>query len=374
MPRPSPAGAPFDAAQLETLVEAYRAGRLGAEANRLAGAPRIPTVPPRDLAALDADRRAELAARGQAALAGGRVGVLVMAGGMATRFGGSAKAVVPIDDAHPRATFLSIKLADARRRAERVTAVVMRSFATRGAVDAHLGDIDWAGVEPGRRLLLDQSVMPRLLPDGTPMFEHDAYAGLDDTLLFAPPGHGDLVGRLQGDELLGRLRSLGVEHLLVSNVDNLGATLDPTILGAHLEGGARLTAEVVPRPPGEPGASICELADGRVVIVEDLRLPPGVDPMAFPHFNVNTLWLDLAALEMPLSLRWFAVRKTVVLPDGARIDVLQLEQLVGQLSELVPTAYVEVDPGRFLPVKTRDDLARARPRLVALARAAGVID
>jgi UTP--glucose-1-phosphate uridylyltransferase len=31
------------------------------------------------------------------------------------------------------------------------------------------------------------------------------------------------------------LPARGVEHVLVSNVDNLGATLDPLVLGAHLE-------------------------------------------------------------------------------------------------------------------------------------------
>ena len=42
-----------------------------------------------------------------------------------------------------------------------------------------------------------------------------------------------------------KLREAGVSLIYMSNVDNLGATLDPAILGAHLARGAAITAEVV---------------------------------------------------------------------------------------------------------------------------------
>ena len=48
--------------------------------------------------AADADKRSHWAALGNAALKNGEVGVIVLAGGMATRFGGGVKACVPVVD------------------------------------------------------------------------------------------------------------------------------------------------------------------------------------------------------------------------------------------------------------------------------------
>jgi UTP--glucose-1-phosphate uridylyltransferase len=55
--------------------------------------------------------------------------------------------------------------------------------------------------------------------------------------------------------------------------------------------------------------------------------------------------------------------------------VFQFEQLIGQVTELVPAAYIEIDRDRrFLPIKTREDLVGNRTRLEQFARAAGVVD
>ncbi len=75
---------------------------------------------------------------------------------------------------------------------------------------------------------------------------------LPDTTVYAAPGHGDTLRRVRDSGVVAELRARGVEHVLVSNVDNLGASLDPTVLGAHLEAvdaGAELSVEVVAARP-----------------------------------------------------------------------------------------------------------------------------
>src|SRR4029077_7563958 len=120
----------------DTLRARMLAGELSADANRIRG--RIDPPRPGDvrvLAAPGTTERRELAERGQAALTAGQVGCVVLAGGMATRFGGVVKAAV---DVLPGRSFLSLKLADIRRVAREagtsVPVYVMSSFATHDAL------------------------------------------------------------------------------------------------------------------------------------------------------------------------------------------------------------------------------------------------
>jgi UTP--glucose-1-phosphate uridylyltransferase len=303
---------------------------------------------------------------------------------MATRFGGGAKGVVPVVEGAPRTSFIAIKLAEAREQARAlatsIPVVLMHSFATLAASEAHLRDIDWAGLPAGDREQFAQSIMPRVLPDGTPLAELPGADALDDIEVYAAPGHGDTLGRVRRSGVLARLRARGIEHLLVSNVDNVGASVDPVVLGAHLEAvdrGASVSVEVVRRVEGDAGGCVAQLPSGPA-IVEGFRLPAGVDLAAYPHFNTNTLWLACAAIDREMDLTWFAVRKSIAW-DGpeavdGKLEVVQFEQLIGQVTERVPSAFLDVERDeRFLPVKTREELGQQRPRLEAFARRVGLV-
>ncbi len=104
----------FDA-EAFALLQREVAGGGSWRKSRLAAAVLPPTsadlvtLPPRDSAEGD-----ELARLGMAALARGEVGVVVLAGGMATRFGGVVKAVVEVT---PGSSFLRVKLGDIQRMA-----------------------------------------------------------------------------------------------------------------------------------------------------------------------------------------------------------------------------------------------------------------
>jgi UTP--glucose-1-phosphate uridylyltransferase len=380
--RASVASYAFDRETFDRLRRAVVTGSLDPASNRLPAPPTPLRTPPIDVrrhrAAAGPASPADL---GSAALRKGAVAVLVLNGGMATRFGGGAKGVVPVSEEHPRASFLAIKLAEVRKRATElgtsIPVVLMHSFATEAASRAHVDAIDWAGLAQHDRMWFSQSIMPRVLPDGTPLFELPGADDLDDATLFAAPGHGDTLKRLRDSGTLAKLRERGVEHVLVSNVDNVGATLDPLVLGAHLEAverGAAVSVEVVRREDGDAGGCIAEIAGGNAAIIEGFRLPEGIDLADFPHFNTNTLWLHLAAMDRSFDLTWFAVRKTIAWPgQAAPRPVVQFEQLIGQVTEVVPTAFLDVERSeRFLPIKTREDLAVAAPALVEFAKDVGL--
>jgi UTP--glucose-1-phosphate uridylyltransferase len=163
----------------------------------------------------------------------------------------------------------------------------------------------------------------------------------------------------------------GGRFLFVSNVDNLGATLDPAVIGAHVESGARITVEVVRKEKGDKGGAPARV-DGVPQIVESFRFPPAFDQDAIPVFNTNTLVFEATALDRDFALTYFVVRKQV---EGR--EAIQFERLVGELTAFLPTSFLEVErggaDGRFQPVKDPEELDRRRADITALLGARGVI-
>lgn len=308
--------------------------------------------------------RARLATIGERAISLGKVGAVVLAGGMATRFGGVVKAAVP---AVLGRTFLDLKVADlarlAARTAGRVPCYLMTSFATDDAVRALAASM---ATERVPIETFAQGISLRVTGDGAPFIEADGSASP------YAPGHGDLTFALRESGVMRRFREAGGEILAMSNVDNLGATLDPAIVGLHLERGAKITAEVVRKEAGDKGGAPARV-DGSPQIVEAFRFPRGFDQDSIPVFNTNTFVLDAAAIDRDFELTWFVVEKTV---EGKK--VIQFERLVGELTAFLPTTFVEVerhgDDGRFQPAKDPQELAQRAPEIEALLRARGVID
>ena len=376
---PPRAHAAFDADLFANLRQRLAHGELGPEQSRLHVRPaHVEPGAATRITALGSEERVRLGVRGRQAIAAGEVAALVLNGGMATRFGGVVKGVVPVLAGHERLSFLAVKLAGlnhaARDGGGRVPVVVMHSFATAAPSREHLAAIAWGGVPATDRRDFEQSLLPRVLPDGTPLPALPDASRLADTTLYSAPGHGDALLRLRESGTLDWLAQQGVRHLMIANVDNLGATLDPIILGAHLEAvesGCALSVEAVERRRGDTGGCV-GLVEGRVQIVEGFRLPAGVDVADYPLFNTNTLWATLAALRQSQPLTWFAVHKMIDWVGGASMDVVQFETLIGQLSEFVPTCCLLVDRERFLPIKTREDLAHAAHPIAAIVRNAGL--
>lgn len=314
------------------------------------------------LPAWDSDQGRALAAVGREALAKGEVGVVILAGGMATRFGGVVKAVVEVVPGH---SFLQLKLADVARAAaeagSRVPAYLMASHATSEVLAAAVAQ----AAHPRVPLeIIDQTVTLRMTPVGEVFRDAAGQASPCAT------GHGDLLETLRRSGALGRFRRQGGRMLLVSNVDNLAATVDARVLGAHRRGGKAVTVDIVAKEPGDRGG-VPARVDGHLQIVEEFRMPLGFDGARVPFFNTNTFVLDAEAIDRDFELDWFLVRRKV---DGH--DVIQPERLLGQVTALLPTQFLVVPrhgrDGRFLPVKDREELQQRMPEIRELLRALGI--
>ncbi len=356
------AAAHFDRSRLEALAQ--RIGKPGADANRVAGVVEPPR--PEDVVPAPAAGTAEGAAaieRGRAAIARGEVAFVVLAGGMATRMGGVVKGLVEV---LPDLTFLGYRVREIdllhQRYGARVPLWIMTSHATSSAIEAAIAPLR----EARPIATFQQDVSLRLTPNG------DLFKGEGGQPSVYATGHGDLPDALARSGLLDEFLAQGGKTLWIANIDNLGATIDPSILGWHLGHGAPLSVEVVDKVGADKGGIPCRL-DGRPVILEEFRLPKGFDAAKVRTFNTNTFLVDARALrDLRMDWTWFEVRKNV---DGK--DVVQFERLLGELTSALDTRFVKVPrdglASRFLPVKDNDELDARRADIANVARDRGVI-
>ena len=353
-------------ATIETLFQRlaarYQQGELSTATNVLAGPVEPPAageyaqLPPAGTVAHEG-----LVAQGRAALEAGQIGVVILAGGMATRFNyDKPKGLFPIFEGK---SFLQLKIEAVKALGKPVPIYLMTSFATDGPIREHLEANGYFGLDPSMVRRFQQYMMPRLAPDGG-FFMHDGERSL------AAPGHGDFPYAFKESGLLAAFLAGGGKYLCFSNVDNLGATVDLAIVGGHIATGKEMTVEVAPKNPGDQGGAPARVG-GRLQLVEGFAFPPG-----FPHdqvdvFNTANYVFTAEALARDFELPWYVVEKKV---DGQK--VIQFEHLAGDLSTQLSASFLRVDrEERFLPVKNVEDvpgvqaiLARRWPaKLAAMA-------
>ena len=333
----------FDAAAFDQLRQRLARGEFEKDANRLDEPIALPQAG--DLMPWPDDGEHPHLAAAIERIDAGQVAVAILNGGMATRFGGRVKGVV---QAFGDASFLQLKLRQAHQAAPRAHIFLMNSFATAAATVAHLEQHQYFGVPKNQVHLIEQRICVRLRPDG------ELYIGDNGQPSFYAPGHGDLLAALAAAPMFARLKQQGHLHVMVSNVDNLGATVDPKVIAAHLAGGKSITCEVAQRRAGDAGGAPVRRS-GHLEVLEEFRFPKTFDVQRCPVFNTNTFVLDGAVIHERHPLSWFRADKVV---DGQ--PVVQFERLLGEVTSFVDATFLLVprDGGlsRFLPVKAPQDL------------------
>jgi len=352
----------FDQARLVSL--AGRLANVNDDENRMRG----DLAPPAEgdvvpLPERDGAKGHELEARGVSLLAGGGAALVVLAGGMATRMGGVVKALV---ETVPGKTFLALRLAERRSLEERVGHEIPLWLMTSSATDAMIREALGAELDGSRTATFLQSESLRLTKDG------HLFRDATGNPSAHAPGHGDLVDALRASGLLDRFLDKGGKTVSVANLDNLGGTLDPLVLGFHLSHGLPVTCEVVDKLPTDRGG-IPVRHGGRTLVLEEFRIPKSFDPSIVRVFATNTFHFDarvLAQAELPWT--YFVVQKKV----GGQ-TAIQFERLINEVTSHLDTRYLKVPrtgkESRFLPVKDNDELRARRDEIEVVARARGML-
>ncbi len=209
-------------------------------------------------------------------------------------------------------------------------------------------------------MTFNQSRFPRVLKESlTPM----PSSPNDDISKWYPPGHGDLFESLANSGVLDQLIADGKEYLFVSNVDNLGATVDLSLLQHMQQSGAEFLMEVTDKTKADiKGGTLIDY-EGTVRLLEIAQVPSEhVDDFKsvrkFKIFNTNNLWVSLKAIKRLVeeqSLNMEIIVNTKSLDNGEKI--IQLETAVGAAIKYFKGAHgVNVPRNRFLPVKSTSDL------------------
>lgn len=302
----------------------------------------------------------KLVEQGRKAIARGEFGVVVLNGGMATRFGGVVKGMV--DVLGRGRSFLALVAEDVLRAQRecggKIQVFLMNSFATDTASKTHLREHRYFGLEAAQVHHFTQFLSLRMTGEGAVF--------LDERGEPSPygPGHGDFAEAFRKSGCLRAFLDGGGRWLLVRNVDNVGARVDSAILGFHVQTGRELTVEVAERWPEDVGGAPFVI-DGRLQLVEQIRYPPGFDPRVISVFNTNTLTFSAKALDRDFELGWYVVEK-----QAGASKAVQIERLIGEMTRWLDSNYLQIERtgqgNRFLPVKAPEDLETGREHIAAM--------
>jgi len=251
--------------------------------------------------------------------------------------------------------------------------VHMTSFSTDADVRAAMGS--YKGLSPaGLPVSFLQHRHPKIYLDTMMPAEEQ-----DEELNWNPPGHGDIYAALIASGLAEKLLKMGKRYAFVANADNLGATVEPAILGYFATSGAPFLMETAERTAADAkgGHLARRKSSGRLVLRESSQaptLPSGdiipefQDVTRYRHFNTNNIWLDLQAMlevarrhdgAIPLPL--ISNKKNVNPRDRSSRKVIQIETAMGAAIEVFEGAWaLQVPRRRFAPVKTNNDLLVVR--------------
>ncbi len=338
------------------LYERYRDGESGKLRWEEIERPRPEEIVRYDALAVDP----ELRARGERAL--DALVVIRLNGGLGTTMDlDSTKSLIPVREGR---SFLDLMVRQVLAlRAEHgvlVPWLAMNSFRTEAETERALAAYPELAVR-GLPLGFQQNQVPRIeRATGRPLTLPDEEA------CWAPPGHGDIYRALPGTGLLERLRALGIRWAFVANVDNLGATVDPVILGYLEASGASFAMEVTDKSLADVKGGTLVRYRGRLNLlegaqVEPAHLPDFHDLRTFSVFNTNNLWWRLDALERLLAEGGLEMPMIVNPKRVAGVEVVQLEQAMGAAVGCFAGAIgIHVPRRRIAPVKATCDLLALR--------------
>ncbi len=300
--------------------------------------------------------------------------MVTLAAGLGSRWttgAGVVKAVNPfveIDGQHR--SFLELHLAKTRAAQEaykvKLPHVVTTSYLTHSAIEHHLRVTNNFGHDGPVYLSPGRSIGQRLIPmtrDLSFLWEEASHETLDDNKQkvrdasrrailewaksqgegtdyidnlpiqrFNPPGHFYEVPNMLRNGLLKQLLDEypGLKWLLVHNVDTLGASIDPGILGLVSEANACLSYEVIPRRIDDRGGGLAKVS-GRIRLLEGLAQPREDTEFKLRYYNTLTTWVQIDAL-----LAAFGLDRRALADDPAQID-----KAVRAMAARVPT-YVTI--------------------------------
>jgi len=188
-----------------------------------------------------------------------------------------------------------------------------------------------------------------------------------DLEVWYPPGHGDFYESFYNSGLLDELIEQGCEYCFISNIDNLGATVDINILNSLIDdqGGPPpdFLMEVTDKTRADVKGGTLIYYEGKLRLLEIAQVPnEHVDDFksvkTFKIFNTNNLWARLKAIKNIIeagNMHMEIIVNHKTLDNG--MNIIQLETASGAaIKNFDKPLGLNVPRSRFLPVKKTSDL------------------
>lgn len=368
----------FDRELHEQIRGDVRMGRIGLMQNRLPANSTISDVYEDDVFDATQPLSAHFSALGEEAIRAGEVAVMTLAGGAGSRWtqgAGVVKALHPFAKfAGRHRTFIDVHIAKSRQIARIYHFPPIHIFSTsfltnaplNRAYDANqLHDKPW-GYEGEIILSQGKSVGLRMIPTARDLRflweemphqvldeqaqkmrdsvhaaliswaqHHGEAADYTDNLphqCMHPIGHWfEFANMLRNGVLADVLqRHPQLKYVLMHNVDTLGATLDPALLGYHIHRGDAVTFEVTSRRLDDRGGGLARV-DDQLRLVEGLALPRAETEFSLSYYNTLTNWITLDDI-----LDVFGLTRTDVISQSEKV-----QQAVRTMANRMPT-YVTI--------------------------------
>lgn len=266
----------LDAAGRERLTSNLQAidwGQISAMRQTLAAAGQTPDkdAAPAPVAPVTDIERRDATTEGAAALAAGKIAVLLVAGGQGSRLGFEGpKGAFPIGPVSGASLFeihARKILALERRHRTKIPFLIMTSPANDGATRMFFKRHAFFELDPLGVHFFTQGMLPAMLADGRLALE------APDRLFMAPDGHGGVLEALKSAGLPEELSALGIETVFYFQVDNpLVEIADPFFIGFHRRHKAQISVKVCAKRSPEEGLGVVALRNGRKFVIEYTEL------------------------------------------------------------------------------------------------------
>ncbi|MBN2881515.1 UTP--glucose-1-phosphate uridylyltransferase [Candidatus Woesearchaeota archaeon] len=307
---------------------------------------------PNDVVVLDSvssDLKKKYFADGESLLKNSGFAYFTMAGGISTSMGGCSKALV---DAKAGKTFLEIKLDHIRYIQKKYSCSVPFILMVNEETDVSV--MNFLNSE---NRLRDIDLIKLVQPVTVRFVEKDGVLSVaklsDGTVSYAPGGHYDSFLLLC--EIKDKLKQRGIKTIFINNIDNLGATIEPELIGCHLSLDSLFTPEVTRREKGDKGGPFVRY-DGAIRLLEGPLVPDDykveVDDFSLhKYFNTNLIYLQTDILdffeEVDSQVPIFINKKEI-----GGIKMFGFEAAVGLVCGTKKSGLISVDrQKRFLPIK-----------------------
>ena len=336
----------FNPGQHHLIKKDLQTGRIGLAKNRLAISTTIVDAHQADLAEqLRVNENSEYTETGLRALQNGELAIVTLAGGVGSRWtkgAGVVKSLNPFAKfAEKHRNFVEIHLAKTKKTNKDCQAslqhVFTTSYLTHDAISTFISsnnspdksfrtsisqgqviglrlipterDLRFMWEEMPQQMLdeqaqkVQQSLRAALINWAKTNGEGEDYRDNLPSQCIHPVGHWYEIPNLFLNGTLKRLISENpnLKHLLVHNIDTLGANADPAIFGYHIKQNKGMTVEVISRKLDDRGGGLAKV-NGQLRLIEGLALPEEKIEFSLSHYNSNSFWINIDQLLLVFGL------------------------------------------------------------------------